>query len=72
MKTVEQAWKERGVDDDMPPPDEYINGWLDAIDEIEAERKRLLAGYREISTATDLQMRDGDLAREIAARMLGA
>jgi len=36
-----------------------------------AERDRLLAGYRTIATATDLQMGDGDLARSIAARMLG-
>jgi hypothetical protein len=32
MKTVEQAWKEYGVDDDRPPSDHYVNGWLDAID----------------------------------------
>ncbi len=39
MKTVEQAWKERGVDDDMPPPDEYVNGWMDAIDAHEVTKQ---------------------------------
>ena len=37
-----------------------------------AERERYLIGYREIAGASDLQMRDGDFAREVAARMLGA
>ena len=36
------------------------------------ERGRLLAGYREIAAASDLQMLDGDLARDIAWRMLRA
>jgi hypothetical protein len=39
MKTVNQAWKERGVDDDRPPPDEYINGCRDAIEAYEAEKQ---------------------------------
>jgi hypothetical protein len=33
------------------------------------ERERLLAGYREIAESSDLEMRDGDLAREIAAKL---
>jgi hypothetical protein len=36
------------------------------------ERERLLAGYMEIAVASDLQMRDGDFARDIAGRMLMA
>lgn len=37
---------------------------------VAAGRERMLAGYREIAAASDLQMRDGDFARDIAERML--
>jgi hypothetical protein len=47
MKTVNQVWKERGVDDDRPPPDEYINGWLDASEAYKAEINRLRAALAE-------------------------
>jgi hypothetical protein len=68
---IENGWARRGDRgqlvwraDDVDPKEV----WEAAV---ASERKRMLAGYREIEAATDLQMRDGDLAREIAARMLG-
>ena len=41
-------------------------------EEAAREIERLQAGYREIAAASDSQMQDGDLAREIADRMIGA
>ena len=35
-----------------------------------AENKRLLAGYKKILVASDYEMCDGDLARDIASAML--
>jgi hypothetical protein len=53
------------------PEGEWVR-YADAAALVAAERERCLTGYREIADATDSQMRDGDFAREVAARMLGA
>lgn len=33
MKTLEQAWRDHGVDDDRQPHDFFVAGWFAAMDE---------------------------------------
>lgn len=40
------------------------------LDEAATELERLQAGYRRLLAATDVEMGDGDLAREVAAQAL--
>ncbi len=43
----------------------------DQLSMAQAEISRLRDGFMRLDTASDLQMRDGDLAREVAKEMLG-
>jgi hypothetical protein len=53
MKTIEQAWKELGVDDDMRPSDDFINGWAASMDEMQVAVAAAVEEATAVATAKE-------------------
>jgi hypothetical protein len=52
MKTIEQAWCEHGVDDDMPPHDFFVAGWNAAMGERIAQQDGACADQLALAIGT--------------------